>query len=79
MTIDELIPSITPLSRADKIRLAQILLQQMEHEIAPLKPSPQLADERFDPQRFYGIAHQTRHEIDQYLATARDGWNYRID
>lgn len=73
MTIDELLPSVDALSHADKLRLAQIVLQQLAQE-APASAPQQPAAEPFDPQRFYGAAHHSRQEIDQYLASAREGW-----
>lgn len=107
MTIDELIPAITPLSHGDKIRLLQVVAQQLARETTtsrhaeqahapnPLKGSVTLekntlppigaeeetseprgqVSEPFDPKRFYGAAHHSRHDIDQYLLSARDGWN----
>lgn len=29
----------------------------------------------FDPRRYFGIAHHTRQAVDDYLASAREGWN----
>jgi hypothetical protein len=107
MTIDQLIPAITPLSQADKIRLLQVVAQQLTRETTasrhaepahapnPLKGSvtfekntlspigaeeetseaPVRVNEPFDPKRFYGAAHHSRQDIDQYLLSARDGWN----
>ena len=74
MTIDELIPSVGALSHADKIRLAQVVLQQLAQTADAPWPSADQTTERFDPQRFYGLAHQSRQAVDQYLAEARDGW-----
>jgi hypothetical protein len=74
MTIDELIPSLGALSQADKLRLAQIVLQQLAQEaLESASPGPPTV-EPFDPQRFYGAAHHSRQEIDQYLASVREGW-----
>ncbi|MGF1525860.1 MAG: hypothetical protein ACFCBW_03575 [Candidatus Competibacterales bacterium] len=75
MTIDELITSIAPLSHADKIRLAQAVLQHLAHEEGtPEQPSTSLAKD-FEPKRFYGAAHRSRQEVDHYLASAREDWN----
>lgn len=74
MTIDELIPSLGALSHADKLRLAQIVLQQLIQDALESAPPEPPAAEPFDPQRFYGAAHHSRQEIDQYLASAREGW-----
>lgn len=73
MTIDELIPSIDPLSHAEKIHLLQVVLQKIVQE-EQAGPRSQ-ASERFDPKRFYGAARHSRNDVDQYLASARDGWN----
>jgi hypothetical protein len=75
MTIDELIPSLGALSHADKLRLAQIVLQQLAQEAPATAEPEQPAAEPFDPQRFYGAAHHSRQDVDQYLASAREGWN----
>ena len=74
MTIDELIPSIDPLSHAEKIRLLQMVLQKIVQEEEQADPRSQ-ASEHFDPKRFYGAARHSRDDIDQYLASARDGCN----
>jgi hypothetical protein len=75
MTIDELIPAISPLSHAEKIRLVQAVLQQLAQEENIAAQSIQPSAEAFEPQRFYGAAHHSRQEVDQYLAAAREGWN----
>lgn len=71
MTNNELLPSVASLSQAEKFRLAQIILQQLaaEEDIA----NPLAGD--FDPRQFFGPAHQTRQFVDDYLASAREGWN----
>ncbi|MEA3643995.1 MAG: hypothetical protein VBE63_29335, partial [Lamprobacter sp.] len=69
MTIDELLPSVRALSHADKIRLAQVVLQQLAQD----EGAAEQAREPFDPQRFYGLAQQSRHAVDQYLVSAREG------
>lgn len=75
MTIDELIPSIGALSAAEKLRLAQVVLQQLaQEEQASAHPVQRMA-EPFDPRRFYGAARHSRQDVDRYLASARDGWN----
>ena len=75
MTIDELLPSVGALSHADKIRLAQVVLQQLAQDEGAPEPPAEPAREPFDPQRFYGVAHHSRQEVDQYLASAREGWS----
>ncbi|SEH04291.1 hypothetical protein [Candidatus Venteria ishoeyi] len=75
MTINELIPSIIVLSHAEKIRLLQVVLQQLAQEESTSMQPTRPTTERFDPQRFYGVAHHSRQALDQYLASAREGWN----
>ena len=74
MTIDDIIPSVGALSQAEKIRLAQVVLQQLAQEEQASAHPEQIA-EPFDPQRFYGAAHHSRQDVDRYLASAREGWN----
>ena len=74
MTIDELMPSVTQLSHAEKIRLLQVILQQLVQDQEGTEPPPPKAAARFDPTRFYGAANHSRHEVDEYLAAAREGW-----
>lgn len=71
MTINELLPAVATLSHAEKFRLAQILLQQLATEDGI--PAPPTYD--FDPRQFFGLAHQTRQSVDDYLVSAREGWN----
>jgi|GEM_PF-3521212 len=54
MTIDELIPSITPLSYAEKIRLVQAVLEQLAREEPDTEPPSQSAPQESDPRQFYG-------------------------
>ena len=71
MTINELLPSVATLSHAEKFRLAQIILQQLAAEEG-------IADQPtgdFDPRQFFGLAHHTRQSVDDYLISAREGWN----
>ncbi|MBT2786722.1 MULTISPECIES: hypothetical protein [unclassified Halomonas] len=75
MTIDELIPSIVPLSHGEKIRLVQVVLQQLAQEEATSAEPTIPANDDFEPQRFFGLAHQSRQEVDGYLASLRDGWD----
>ena len=71
MTANELLPSVATLSHAEKFRLVQIVLQQLAEEEGI---ASQTAND-FDPRRYFGIAHHTRQNIDDYLASARDGRN----
>jgi len=75
MTIDELMPSIFPLSHAEKIRLVQVVLQQLAHAEDLPTQHPSKVSEGFDPKRFYGVAQHSRHDVDEYLASSREGWN----
>lgn len=71
MTVNELLPSVTALSHAEKFRLVQIVLQQLaEEEGIVAQPAND-----FDPRQYFGIAHHTRQAVDDYLASAREGWN----
>lgn len=71
MTIDQLLPTVASLSHAEKLQLAQIILQLLaaEEGIANRPAS------NFDPRQFFGLGHQTRQSIYDYLASAREGWN----
>ena len=75
MTIDDIIPSVGALSHAEKIRLAQVVLQQLAQEEQASAHPVQRTAAPFDPQRFYGAAHHSRQAVDQYLASAREGWH----
>ncbi|ESQ09905.1 MAG TPA: hypothetical protein DDY14_11245 [Chromatiaceae bacterium] len=75
MTIDELIPSITRLSHAEKIRLVQVVLEQLAEEDAASEALAPGSKEPFDPKRFFGAARHSRQEVDAYLDSAREGWN----
>ena len=74
MTIDDILPSVGALSHAHKIRLAQVVLQQLAQEAPATAQPEQPAAEPFDPLRFYGAAHHSRQDVDDYLAAAREGW-----
>jgi len=56
MTVDELLPSITPLPHAEKIRLVRVVLQQIVQEETKLAPPMQAATERLVSQRCSGVA-----------------------
>jgi len=71
MTINELLPVVASLSHAEKFQLAQIILQLLAAEEGIANP-PSGA---FDPRQFFGLAHQTRQSVDDYLASVREGWN----
>lgn len=67
MTIDDILPSVGALSHADKIRLAQVVLQQLAQEAPATAQPEQPAAEPFDPLRFYGAARQSRQDLDESL------------
>lgn len=71
MTINEILPAVASLTHAEKVRLAQIILQQLAAEEGMETP---LASE-FDPRAFFGLGHQNRQSIDDYMASTREGWN----
>lgn len=72
-SIAKLLPSIAALSHAEKFRLVQLVLAQLAQEdsaeTAPIQQSPP-----FDPRTFFGVTHQSKQAIDDYLASTREGW-----
>jgi hypothetical protein len=73
MTVTELLPSAASLSHAEKFQLVQIVLRQLaEEEGIASQPAP--AND-FEPRRYFGVAQHTRQAVDDYLASAREGWN----
>lgn len=71
MTMNELLSSVASLSYTEKFRLVQIVIQQLAMEKGAI-PTP---DNDFKPRDYFGIAHHTQQEIDDYLASTREGWN----
>ena len=72
MSITELLPEISALPHAEKFRLAQLLLEQLAREDGvELKTPP---EKKFNPRDFFGAAHSTKQEIDDYLQDTRRGW-----
>lgn len=71
MTANELLPSVASLSHAEKFRLVQLVLRQLAEEEG-ISSDP---NDDFDPRRYFGVAQHTRQAVDDYLATAREGWN----
>jgi hypothetical protein len=70
MTVNELLPSVATLSHAEKFQLVQIVLRQLAEEAGiPSEPG-----DDFDPRRYFGVAQHTRQAVDDYLASAREGW-----
>jgi len=74
VTINELMPAVAALSHADKFRLAQLILQQLAQE-APATTTPAEIVSAFEPRRYFGLAHYSRTAVDNYLASAREGWD----
>jgi len=73
MSITELLPSVATLSHADKFRLVQLILAQLAREEGiefneSQPPAP------FDPRQFFGVAHQPKQDIEEYLVSVREGW-----
>ena len=73
MTIHEVLPSVASLSHAEKFQLVQIVLRQLAEEEGIASLSVPAND--FDPRRYFGTAQHTRQAVDDYLASAREGWN----
>jgi hypothetical protein len=79
MTISELLPSVASLSHAEKFRLVQIVLRQLAEEEGITGQPPA---EDSNPRSYYGAAQQSQQAVDDYLASAREGWTlmrYLID
>ena len=72
MSINDLLPSVATLSHADKFRLVQILLEQLTKEEGFSAQQTPVTAETFNPLRYYGVAHQSRQMIDEYIASSRD-------
>jgi hypothetical protein len=73
-SIAELLPSIAALSHADKFRLVQLVLAQIAQEDGIEDEKTQQPAAPFDPCLFFGVAQQPKQVIDDYLASAREGW-----
>lgn len=73
-SIAELLPLITALSHADKFRLVQLVLAQLAQDNDVEVEEIQQSAAPFDPQLFFGITHQPKQTIDDYLASTREGW-----
>ena len=73
MTVTELLPSVASLSHAEKFQRVLVLLRQLaEEEGIHSQPAPA---NNFDPRRYFGVAQHARQAVDDYLASAREGWN----
>ncbi len=75
MTINELLPSVATLSRAEKFRLVQIGLQQLAEEEGIAGQSLPAPAHDFEPRHSFGLARHPRQAVDDYRASAREGWN----
>jgi hypothetical protein len=75
MTINELLPSVATLSHAEKFRLVQIVLQQLAEEARIADQSLTPRAHGFEPRSYFGLAGHSRQAVDDYLASAREGWN----
>ncbi len=64
ITKDQLLFLIDQLSETEKQEILQHLIQGQ-----PPEPIPPAND--FNPRHYFGIAHHTQQEIDDYLATCR--------
>jgi len=73
-SIAELLPSIAALSPADKFRLVQLVLAQLAQENGIAVEETQQPAASFDPRTFFGVTHQPKQIIDDYLAITREGW-----
>ncbi len=75
MTITELMPAVTSLSHADKLRLVQIVLQQLAQEKGVSEPLTSSPTDAFDPRRYFGAGRSSRQAVDDYLESTREGWS----
>lgn len=75
MSINDLLPSITALPQSEKFLLVRFVLEQIEKEECLSSGKIPHSSERFDPRRFFGAAHESRRDIDEYLTGLREGWN----
>lgn len=73
-SIAELLSSIAALSHADKFRLVQLVLEQLAQEEGIETEQQQQTASPFDPRQFFGVTHQSKQVIDDYLASTREGW-----
>lgn len=73
-SIAELLSSIAALSHADKFRLVQLVLAQLAQEDGIEAEAIQQPAAPFEPRQFFGVTHQPKHVIDDYLASTREGW-----
>jgi hypothetical protein len=70
-SIAELLPAISDLSPADKFQLVQLVLAQLAQQDIIQNGQP---SQPFEPRSFFGVTHQPKQVIDDYLTNAREGW-----
>ncbi|MCX5964876.1 MAG: hypothetical protein NT070_17615 [Cyanobacteria bacterium] len=70
-SIAELLPAISDLSPADKFQLVQLVLAQLAQQDIIQNGQP---SQPFNPCSFFGVTHQPKQVIDDYLTNAREGW-----
>jgi NAD-specific glutamate dehydrogenase len=70
----EILPAIAALSHADKFQLVQIVLTQLAQEDSIKFGQIQQPTQPFSPRSFFGVTHQPKQVIDDYLTSNREGW-----
>lgn len=73
-SVSELWPTISRLSYADKIQLIQLVLAEIAQGNEGEGISERRSDTSFNPRHFFGVSHQPRQVIDEYLESSREGW-----
>jgi hypothetical protein len=73
-SVSELWPAISNLSYADKIQLIQLVLTEIAQENEGEEGFTQRSDTFFNPRQFFGVSHQPKQVIDEYLESSREGW-----
>ncbi len=71
MSIHDLLPGVSRLSRAEKFRRVQRMLQQLAEEEEVKAPT---SGRHFDPSHFHGRGQSSREAMEAYLAASRAGW-----
>ena len=72
--ISQLLPSITALSDTDKLKLVQLVLAQLLQEDKIEETEAQQCPPPFNPRAFFGVTHQPKQVIDDFLANSKEGW-----
>lgn len=73
-SITELLPSIAALSNTDKLKLVQLVLAQLLQEDKIEETEAQQFPSPFNPRAFFGVTHQPKQVIDDFLANSKEGW-----